>query len=648
MSNETADTESNSNFLEKANTISSEDVNKTSRRNFANETIPESPRTMSHDAGAAAPVDTYLQPNKTHMEAKKQPDHSSHSSNDHGGVDSLGSAKSDPIVVSDITNTTKTTGHSASQNNMTTTGPGKNMGTTCAPKPEKASARGHPASKSFADKVQKPNAGSGSSIKTRPVPSVIASQPESIKIKNQTDAGFVKPKPKSPTKPVRLPSSLTAPTASSVSKVHGSRQSSSHQAGNRNDSAQTSVRMNSSNSGALQSAVKRQGSTASRARPSLGLPPTKQAIPTASQKRQSNVDEGFLARMMRPTQSSSSKATDKAPVTPPKKASQRPVGSEHSTQALPRSGSSRGLYKQSAMGTGSSKLTLTQQAETAEEVMQPKLKHSPSELAVDSKVPPERAEVQRDANKEMPVGTLNEGAAPLPPGQDTTKAKNMLTEPEELSRSETPTSGHSLGTSLSMDDAVFQTKRVHPQEGLKAETTGSDETIGQNEQQVPAERHEDRAQETLSTEKLLHDTKPTEGKEQIFEEPIQDAVVDVEESTMTEGSRETVLAEADPVNTSTLEKSIPQLDIVDVQNQSPPQELESPQTGFVPEIARHLPLEKKQPEATVEDLHALTGAEENIAGQTETDIQNPVNGSPIDNMDVAEGSEVDNSRSPVL
>ncbi|KAL1898626.1 hypothetical protein Cpir12675_001830 [Ceratocystis pirilliformis] len=52
-------------------------------------------------------------------------------------------------------------------------------------------------------------------------------------------------------------------------------------------------------------------------RPSLGLPPKKKE--TAVRQPPKEVDEGLLARMMRPTQSSQSKMTEKAPVTPPRK-----------------------------------------------------------------------------------------------------------------------------------------------------------------------------------------------------------------------------------------------------------------------------------------------------------------------------------------
>lgn len=56
-----------------------------------------------------------------------------------------------------------------------------------------------------------------------------------------------------------------------------------------------------------------------RPRPSLGPPPKPATKDQTSAKKESHVDESFLARMMRPTQSSAKKASEKVPVSPPRK-----------------------------------------------------------------------------------------------------------------------------------------------------------------------------------------------------------------------------------------------------------------------------------------------------------------------------------------
>lgn len=53
--------------------------------------------------------------------------------------------------------------------------------------------------------------------------------------------------------------------------------------------------------------------------PSIGPPPKPVAKDHPVPKKEAHVDESFLARMMRPTQASSSKTAEKVPTTPPKK-----------------------------------------------------------------------------------------------------------------------------------------------------------------------------------------------------------------------------------------------------------------------------------------------------------------------------------------
>lgn len=130
--------------------------------------------------------------------------------------------------------------------------------------------------------------------------------------------GFIKPKVKSPTRPVKLPASLTAPTASSVSKFkEAPRESLSRASGNIQMFGRSSSRASVSTV-ATTGALKRQKSVIHHPRPSVGPPPRKRAQDYPVAKNEKEVDEGFLARMMRPTQSSSSKEKDLV-VTPPRK-----------------------------------------------------------------------------------------------------------------------------------------------------------------------------------------------------------------------------------------------------------------------------------------------------------------------------------------
>ncbi|KAK0748318.1 hypothetical protein B0T21DRAFT_406846 [Apiosordaria backusii] len=129
-------------------------------------------------------------------------------------------------------------------------------------------------------------------------------------------AGFVKPKVKSPTRPLKLPPGLTTHTAASGSKVKGD---SAHPA---SSLARSSSRASMSGTGTSSKAapaktLKRQTSTIGRSRPSIGPPPP-QPAKDHHPKHQKPVDESFLARMMRPTQASASKVTEKVPISPPR------------------------------------------------------------------------------------------------------------------------------------------------------------------------------------------------------------------------------------------------------------------------------------------------------------------------------------------
>lgn len=132
--------------------------------------------------------------------------------------------------------------------------------------------------------------------------------------------GFTKPKVKSPTRPVPLPAGLTTHTTASATRQSLSRQSgvllSAQPAQGRSPSRTSVSTTGGSSSGKT---LRRQSSTINRPRPSLGPPPKQHAIDHPVTRREREVDEGFLARMMRPTQASSSKTHEKV-VSPPRKA----------------------------------------------------------------------------------------------------------------------------------------------------------------------------------------------------------------------------------------------------------------------------------------------------------------------------------------
>lgn len=139
--------------------------------------------------------------------------------------------------------------------------------------------------------------------------------------------GFVKPKPKSPTRPVKLPPSLTTHTAASATKFNVRRESHGSSEGRSNSRASLSgATSKTAPTTTTEKGLTRKTSTISRAgRPSIGPPPKQPPKDQPTAKKESKVDEGFLARMMRPTQASAQKTAEKAPTTPPKKTSAAPT-----------------------------------------------------------------------------------------------------------------------------------------------------------------------------------------------------------------------------------------------------------------------------------------------------------------------------------
>ncbi|KAM0299013.1 hypothetical protein ACHAPM_007773 [Fusarium culmorum] len=172
-----------------------------------------------------------------------------------------------------------------------------------------------------AAKKEHRQASATSSTATRPTTTTASKKPQPLK-PTTSDTGFVKPKPKSPTKPVHLPASLMAPTAASGAKT-GRQAQASASSQNLNVPARPGSRASATGTSvSAGKTVKRQPSNVGRPRPSLGPPPKKPSEPTHA-KKEAPVDESFLARMMRPTQASSSKTAEKVPTTPPKKTTKR-------------------------------------------------------------------------------------------------------------------------------------------------------------------------------------------------------------------------------------------------------------------------------------------------------------------------------------
>ncbi|KYK55370.1 hypothetical protein DCS_07333 [Drechmeria coniospora] len=168
--------------------------------------------------------------------------------------------------------------------------------------------------------------------KSKPI-AVAHSKGQSVKPASLDGNAVGSPKAMSFTKRTGLSSSLTAPTASSIGKGVTPRQSLCKQTQPLNNHTQLPVRTSLATSNSTQQ-ITRQKSQRNQAR--AGVNGSPKSLPQSASyaiKRPNHLDEGFLARMMRPTQSSSSKAADKSS-TPPRKIAMRSTTArnDHSTR----------------------------------------------------------------------------------------------------------------------------------------------------------------------------------------------------------------------------------------------------------------------------------------------------------------------------
>ncbi|KAK7961862.1 uncharacterized protein PG986_002687 [Apiospora aurea] len=235
----------------------------------------------------------------------------------------------------------------AAQNNEAskpaTNGAAKNGSPTSKAKISPISTTGRAASKgpkspeaAHAPKTDKAKGSSvrGSSAKpTTPQKSTFPTKkPAALDLSPPSVTGFAKPKVKSPTRPAKLPASLTTHTAASAQKT-GAQAPAAAPA--RQTLSRTSGNHLAPNHGAEpRPSQQKQCHGNHHGRPQDPEAPELDHQPAAPQhrtspkpmakdhpvaKKEAHIDESFLERMMRPTQASKSKVAEKAPITPPKK-----------------------------------------------------------------------------------------------------------------------------------------------------------------------------------------------------------------------------------------------------------------------------------------------------------------------------------------
>ena len=184
----------------------------------------------------------------------------------------------------------------------------------------------------------KPPAGTAAKEISKPISASAISNTKPAKKVNPTSprAALSKSRPKSPTRPAKLPAAATAPTAASAAKLDGAPPSS-------NDRKPTTLSSTRDRTPSIP--TKGQPKPTRTSLPAGSKPPQipKVAKPRMSMASSKAPEGSFLERMMRPTQSSSQKTHEKAePRTPPKKHLNKPKrNSEDSDKSKAEPGEAR-------------------------------------------------------------------------------------------------------------------------------------------------------------------------------------------------------------------------------------------------------------------------------------------------------------------
>lgn len=173
--------------------------------------------------------------------------------------------------------------------------------------------------KDVAQPTKKPSR--ASLVSTKDAPAAKTASPKTNGVKEPTHTSpNNKPKPKSPTRPARLPAAALASTAASAAKTGGPPSRSPSRASTaskivRKPSTLKRDRPSHATGPTATSTVRKQAS-----RPSLTSHANGKAHDRPKSRVSSVADEGFLARMMRPTASSASKTHEKIETkSPPRK-----------------------------------------------------------------------------------------------------------------------------------------------------------------------------------------------------------------------------------------------------------------------------------------------------------------------------------------
>ena len=239
-------------------------------------------------------------------------------------------------------------------------------------------------------------AGGRTVSKTRGQPSGLIKENNGGRASTNTSPGSVRGKPKAPTRPVCLPASITATTASSAAKLKSDAQAS--RPGSRATGATATTNKAPPAKGPAAN-LRQANSTIRKAASHASLAPAAK-ISERPRSRVSNVtskrpDDSFLARMMRPTASSASKAHEKVEIKSPPRSTVRKTPPQRNVFGKQQSG------RQSAQLKTSPRASIDEAPVTTGEAVTSPKEEKPAALPEPEQLPPMQ-EVEEPKEEKAP------------------------------------------------------------------------------------------------------------------------------------------------------------------------------------------------------------------------------------------------------
>lgn len=183
------------------------------------------------------------------------------------------------------------------------------------------------------------------------------------------------------------------------------------------------------------------------------------------------MDESFLARMMRPTQSSASKTTDKAPVTPPRKTASSKAPAKHVTGADVSASAKKVAARIQASGSTKPKVNDTRSTKSVSPTTPPAERAASKKAATEVIKTKRAAQLAAELSAPIKVSTadLEQKMDGLAIDGQSSKSANIGEKPEDAQQTVDQASQVIIGSAEHEQSSTVEPKLVVAEEPLKVE-----------------------------------------------------------------------------------------------------------------------------------------------------------------------------------